>query len=250
MAVLKNTTSNTLVKDAIVLDLGDLRQQAEKLRRAAEARAEAIVAEARSKASEVARSILADAHRKGREEGLEQGLAEGRAKGHAEALAKAGAQLQQLQNAWTDAMAAWDARKADMERDVRLAVLQMAVIFAEKVAKRVIEADRSVVVDQVAAALRLTLKPSDVTVHIHPDDRLLLEEAMPRLMASFSHLKHITLIEESNMTRGGCVVVSGQGRIDATVETQLQRLAELLVPAQPLADADDAEAPGLPPAAP
>lgn len=243
MAVIKNTISNTLVKDAIVLDLGDLRRQADRLRQAAEVRAQAIVADARSKASEVARSVLADAHRKGREEGLEQGLAEGRKKGHAEALAKATAQLQQLQKSWTEAMTAWDARKADMERDAGVAVLQVAVMFAEKVAKRVIEADRTVVIDQVAAALRLTLKPSDVTVHVHPDDRQALDEAMPRVLASFPHLKHVALVEDSTVSQGGCIVTSGQGRIDATVETQLERLVELLVPGRPTADADNSNVP-------
>ena len=72
------------------------------------------------------------------------------------------------------------------------------------------------------------LRPTDVTVSINPADRAALEEAMPRLAAGLPNLTHVRLVDDLGVTRGGCVISYGHGRIDATIETQFDRLVELL----------------------
>jgi len=67
-------------------------------------------------------------------------------------------------------------------------------------------------------------------VRINPQDRPVLEGAMPQLVAEFSHLKNIRLVDDPEIGAGGCVLVYGQGQIDSTIDTQLRRVVELMLP--------------------
>ena len=111
MAVIKSQNAQTLLKDAVVLDLGDLRRQAAALQQASQAQARRIITQAQEEAAR----LTSNAHAKGFEQGLregldkgtQQGLAEGRKQGHAQALEQTSAQLQQIQQAWIGAAVAW-----------------------------------------------------------------------------------------------------------------------------------------------
>ena len=74
-----------------------------------------------------------------------------------------------------------------------------------------------------ALVRRLVLSAHDASVCIHPVDRPMLENALPDLLKELATLEHIELVDDEAITPGGCVVAFGQGRIDATIERQLQR---------------------------
>ena len=233
MPVLKQHHTTPAMREAIVLDLGDIGAQAARIRAAAETQASKIIAEAQAKSESLADQLHQEAEKQGYSDGLEKGLAEGREQGRAEALAESSEQLRQLSAAWSQVATDWEQQRIDMEREARQAVLEFALSAAEKIVHRVIEVDESVVVDQAAQALSLVLSAHDVSVRIHPVDRPMLEDAMPELIKELASLEHIELVDDETITPGGCIVAFGQGRIDATVERQLQRLVDLILPEPP-----------------
>lgn len=230
MPVLKAQPHQPYAKDAIVLDLGDLGRQAAKLRVAAENKAAQILAAAEKQAAELVEGAEARGFEQGHAEGLQRGLEEGREQGRQAALEEMRQQLQQVQTAWIDVAQQLDNGRKDMALEARQAVLGFALRLAEKLVHRVIEVDPTVVVDQVSEALSHVLRPLDVTVAVHPEDRPLLERAMPELMQEFSRLGHIALADDESMARGGCVVSYGQGEVDARIETQMARIVDLILP--------------------
>ncbi len=231
MPVIKNHLAGSFVKDAIVLDMSDLRRQADQLMGAAKAKAQALIDDAQVQAKEIIRTSEADAKARGHEQGMAQGLDAGRKAGHAEALAKSQAQFQKLQQGWLGAAQAWDEQRVEMDRQARQVILQMSLLFAEKVVQRVIQVDPMVIVDQLAESLAYVMRPTDVSVQIHPADRPALEEAMPQLLSGMPHLQHVHLVDSDAISRGGCLISYGQGRVDATIEKQLARLVDLMIPA-------------------
>ena len=233
MPVLKRTHNTPAMREAIVLDLGDIGAQAARIRAAAEAQESKILYDAQRRSEAVADELNEEAQKQGYADGLEKGLAEGREQGRAQALAEASEQLQQLTAAWSQVASDWDQQRTDMEREARQAVLEFALSAAEKIVHRVIEVDETVIVDQVAQALSLVLSAHDASVSIHPVDRPLLEDALPELLSELSQLEHIELIDDEAITPGGCIVSFGKGRIDATIERQLQRLINLILPEPP-----------------
>jgi len=240
MPVLKKYFSTPAMREAIVLDLGDIGAQAARIRAVAETQAQKIIAGAQAKAESLAHQRGEQAQKIGYQEGLEKGLAEGRAAGRAEALANTAAQLQQITAAWSQVAQDWEQQRTEMEREARQAVLQFALAAAEKLVHRVIEVDEGVVVDQAAQALSLVLSAHDASVRIHPVDRPMLEDALPELLHELASLKHIDLVDDEAITPGGCIVTFGNGRIDATIEKQLQRMIDLILP-EPLITEEDPE---------
>lgn len=233
MPVLKQYQNTPAMREAIVLDLGDIGAQAARIRASAEAKAARIIAEAQAKSESLADQLHDEARKQGYADGLEQGISEGHEQGRAQALAEAAEQLRQLTAAWSQVASDWESQRIDMEREARQAVIEFALSAAEKIVHRVIEVDESVVVDQAAQALSMVLSSHDANVRIHPVDRPMLEDALPQLLKELSNLKHISLVEDEAITPGGCVVTFGQGRIDATIERQLQRLIDLILPEPP-----------------
>ncbi len=239
MPVLKQHNNTPAMREAIVLDLGDIGAQAARIRAAAETQASKIISDARAKSESLAEQLHDEAEKQGYAAGLEKGVAEGREQGRAEALAASAEQLQQLTAAWSQVATDWEQQRVDMEREARQAVLSFALSAAEKIVHRVIEVDESVVVDQAAQALSLVLSAHDASVCIHPVDRPMLEDAMPELIRELASLDHIQLVDDESITPGGCVVVFGQGRVDATIERQLQRLIDLILPEPPQVDFEE-----------
>ncbi|MEM6332722.1 MAG: FliH/SctL family protein [Planctomycetota bacterium] len=231
MAVMK-TQASKMMRDAVVLDLGDLGAQAARLRMQAEARAAQIVGEAEQKAQALVEAAHGQGFEQGRAEGHEQGLGEGREAGRAEALASKQDELAQVITAWADVAAQWDGYRRELEREARESVLDFALKLGERLVHRLVDVDRTVVVDQVAAALSAVLEPLDVRVLVNPADRPILDEALPDLMAEFGRFEHIHLVEDAEVDRGGCVVSYGQGEVDATVRTQLARVLDVILPGE------------------
>lgn len=242
MPLLKEYNADAIAHEAIVLDLGDLRKQAERIKAEARAEAERIVAEARAEAER----LTADADQRGYEQGYARGHAEGveagRAAGREEAVAATSDQFNTLHEKWSAAIEPWERRRAEMLDEVRHSLHAFAVLFAEKVAKRTPRVEPDAVVDQVEAALRQLSRAADATVRLHPDDRPLVEEAAPALMRRIEHARRIDLLEDPSVERGGCIVAYGRGRIDATIDGQIDRIVESLMPDRAAIAAAEAEA--------
>jgi flagellar assembly protein FliH len=250
MAVIKSHNTATLLKGAIVLDLGDLNRQAQEMRAAAEEQARRIRADGQAEAQRLIAGAHAQGLAAGRAEGLAQGLEQGRAQGRTEALTATGEQLKQLEQAWLKALEEWDQQRQALERAARQAVLELAVRLGHKVTQRVIEVDPQVVEAQVAAALTHVLRALDVTVRVCPDDRALVEAALPALLARFPKLQHVQVASDPAVGRGGCVLTYGQAVIDATIDTQLRRMTELLLPSGQRSEVSGQECPPTPAAPP
>ncbi len=243
MSVIKANKTIGFAKDAVVLDLGDLGRQAARLRMVAEEKAATIVTDAELKAKELIAGAEEIGFEQGKIAGYEQGLAEGQEQGRQEALVESREQFAQLHAAWSDVAGQWDAQTKGMAIEARQIVTEFAMKMAERLVHRVIEVDPTVVVDQVAGALSLVLRPMDVSVRVSPADLAVISEALPQLLAEFDHLEHIHLAEDVQVSPGGCLVSYGQGQIDATIETQIRRVVDLILPAdtgagpdQPLTD--------------
>jgi flagellar assembly protein FliH len=244
MPVVKNQEAQSVFKSAIALDLSDIRHQAEQIRAEAERQAREIIAAAEQSAEQAAKAVtarlgkadqdaqaaIAEGLRKGLAEGVEKGIAEGREKGRQEALQQASEEFKKIQQSWVDSLSQWQGGCDQLEKEARQDILTLAVRLAGKVVKRTVEVDPRVAADQLSAVLAHVLRPMDVIVRICPEDRPVIEQSMPELLKNLSHIKIAQLIDDRAIGRGGCVVSSGQGEVDATIELQLGRLVRLLLP--------------------
>ncbi|MFA7237470.1 MAG: FliH/SctL family protein [Phycisphaeraceae bacterium] len=230
MALMKEQNADRIAHEAVVLDLGDLRQQADRLKARARAEADQVLAAARAEAERLIDGAAEIGRRQGFEAGHLEGMAAGRKTGHAEALNQNAEKLSQLQQAFITVGEQWDAERRRMVLDAKQSVLELALVVAEKVVRRVPRVDATVVVEQVAAAVDHVIRPADLTIRVNPEDRPLIEEALPELVRTYAKLEHVKLADDATIGRGGCVLTTGTGRVDATLETQLERIVEAILP--------------------
>lgn len=243
MPLIKEQKAELVRHEAVVLDLGDLRRAAERLTSEAESRAKRIVADAKAEAERLTQGAAEAGRAEGLAQGRAEGIEQGRIEGRTEALAAAGEQIDALVAQWAQALERFDAERRRAILDARQSLLELAVAVGEKVARRVPTVDPTVVVDQVAEAVERMARPADAVVRINPQDRPLVAEALPALVERVDVLEHASIAQDESIAPGGCIVTFGRGRIDATLDTQLDRIVALLLPASTEATAPQGDAP-------
>lgn len=230
MALIKNTSSGPLAGSGSVYNLADLTRESKHVLHEAKAQAHQITQQAKQEAAKLVDSATDRGFAAGKEQGLVEGHEEGRQAGRTEAIAEFASQLNDLHASFSAALERWEADRNGMIMAAREDVLRLALAVAEKVTHRIIETDSTVIGDQLAEALALLMAPRAVTVAVAPQDRALVEAMLPDLIGKINTCKHAAILDDPSVTRGGCVISAGAGRIDATIERQLQRIVDTLLP--------------------
>jgi flagellar assembly protein FliH len=63
---------------------------------------------------------------------------------------------------------------------------------------------------------------------VHPEDLELVREAMDDIRTTLGGIEHTEVQAERRVSRGGAVVRTPDGDVDARVETKLQRAREIV----------------------
>ncbi len=159
--------------------------------------------------------IRADAGRTGYEEGYRDGVEAARAD-----LADAAASLRAAAAAVGDLR---DDLAAAVERDA----LELAVAVADKIVAGALDARPDLVVEALAGALRGLTDRERVTVLVNPDDLEIVRGAIGDLSEGLGGFGHLDVQAERRVSRGGAVVRTVTGEVDATVAAKLDRAREV-----------------------
>jgi flagellar assembly protein FliH len=150
----------------------------------------------------------------------EEGLREGRE----EALAALAPALEALNQA-VEAMQLEQIARAER---LEAHAVDLGLFLAEKVLGGVIAVEPERVLEAVRGALRGIVERERVTVLVHPDDLELVRDAMDDIRASLGGIEHCEVQSERRVSRGGAVVRTPEGDVDARIETKLVRAREVI----------------------
>jgi flagellar assembly protein FliH len=150
----------------------------------------------------------------------EEGLREGRE----EALAALAPALEALNQA-VEAMQMEQLARADR---LEAHAVDLGLFLAEKVIGAAVAVEPERVVEAVRGALRGIVERERVTVLVHPDDLELMRDAMDDVRGSLGGIEHCEVQAERRVSRGGAVVRTPEGDVDARVETKLLRAREVV----------------------
>lgn len=159
---------------------------------------------------------VAEAERRGHDEGLAAGRA----------LAEA--ELEPLRIALQAAASSLGAARDDVIARAEARAVELGVVLAQKILATALELEPMRLLGVVEGALRHLVDADEVVLEVNPADVALLETELGTLDPSANGPKTITVSGERRVGRGGCVVRTREGEIDARLETQLERAAELL----------------------
>lgn len=210
--------------------MADIEKHAKAIVIAAKVRAERLIHAAQQEAEELKRKAHAQALAEGKKAGLAQGIEEGRKLGREESLSEQRQTLASLVETLTLAVETLEASRLKLQSDAQQAVVSLAIAIAERVTKRQGLLDPKVAEANIEDALRLVVHSADVRIALHPSQKDLLAESLPRIKAKWPDLAHIELIADGTLEPGGCRVFSGGGQIDGDLQLQLDRIAQELIP--------------------
>jgi len=164
---------------------------------------------------------LADVREMARAEGFEEGRAAG--------LVAARAELQTAAAAFAEAL---DQSARRVQADAELLewqAVELALQLGEKVLSGALEVQPERVLDVIRGALRRLVERESVTVLVNPDDLELVSDALASVAGSLGGIERLEAQGERRVGRGGAVLRTPVGEIDAGVETQLRRAREIVM---------------------
>jgi flagellar biosynthesis/type III secretory pathway protein FliH len=184
----------------------------EAMLRDAAARAQALIAQAQAQADGVAATARASGH--------DEGVAAGRAEIQ-EQLAQT---VSNLQSVVEQARAQ---RKTVIE-SAEPELVRLAMSIAERIVHDQITVDPKVVLENVRQALTRLVGREVVTLRVNPAD-LDTIRAHRDSIAGSSDVEHLRVVEDQRVDRGGVIVETDAGTIDAKISTQIREARRTLL---------------------
>ncbi len=230
MAMIRGEQAGSLAGDAVLLHLGDLAKAGESLKREAEAQAERARADAHAERERIMAGAAEAGHAEGFAKGHAEGVARGREEGAAAARAERAEALDALDATWTAALERLEHDRRAMLVEARREIVRLAALVAERVTRRVVELSEDGVEPMLEAALEPIASATAVKVFVHPDDLVLAREALPAVVRRFGTPGDVSIEGDATAPRGTCIArLAGGGSVDASIDTQLERLIRAMV---------------------
>ncbi len=158
----------------------------------------------------------------------EEQLAAAYRRGRDEALSGAAAGLVSAADALGQALTEIARLREDLLKNSTGDMVRLVTVIAEQVLQAEIATRPEFVLETLRRALQHALKADEYHVRVHPDDLAMVTENKPLFLASISGLKTLRFEEDASVARGGCLIESDLGQVDATIDTQLEEIRQSL----------------------
>jgi flagellar biosynthesis/type III secretory pathway protein FliH len=159
-----------------------------------------------------------------REEARAAGEAEGRAAAMSAVRAEAEPSLQALAGARNALDELRDGLIADLEADA----VTLALRLAEQIVAGALKVAPERLIDVAGQAMRRIADRRHVTLVVNPADLELMQESVLRLQSELGGIEHCNVQADRRVGRGGVIARTEAGEIDATIDAQLSRAAEIV----------------------
>jgi flagellar assembly protein FliH len=106
-------------------------------------------------------------------------------------------------------------------------LLKLSMEIAKKVLREEVKLDSRTIVHTIREAMTFLVDKSLMQIVFHPDDMDEIKQLMPELTAKTKG-GQLELVEDHAIERGGCILKTGFGRINATIDDQFGMLEKAL----------------------
>ncbi|MDR0451665.1 MAG: flagellar assembly protein FliH [Treponema sp.] len=218
--------------------------EADAKKRQTEEEAAGIVAEAERKAAEIEAGALAEFEQK-RREAEDEGREAGREEGYAEGKAEVGRLIERVQAILERAQ---DLR-AEILADTERQIIDLALLISRKVIKTISESQKTVVLQNIAQALKKVKARGTILIRVNIADLKLTTEHSKTFIQMMEGAKDVQIVEDSSVDPGGCIIETDFGEVDARISSQLAELEAKILELSPIKGKPKPAAPPAPPLA-
>lgn len=203
--------------------------QAAVIKADAETEAQRIIDEAKAEAARIINDAQAERDKLQRDAydtGFDQGHQEGYAKGEAE--------VERLVDRMHRILEAVMQRREEILSDTESQIVELVILMARKVIKILSDNQKNVILANTLAALKKVKTRGTVTLRVNLEDVKLATENVSEFIKHVENVQGITVLEDSSVEKGGCIVETDFGAIDARISSQLQELENKILEVSPV----------------
>ena len=224
--------ADSILKDAEKAAFDEVKRktdQAQVIRQQAQDEAAQIKADA----ERIAAETVAEAKAR-MDEQLKDGYTEGFRKGQEAGFKEGNLEAQRL----TDRLHTIIERTMDKRQEIlaetEQQIVDLVLLMTRKIVKVISENQRNIVVSNVVQALRKVKGRGEVIIRVNLNDVAMTTEHVKDFLAAAENVKNITVVEDSTVDRGGCVVETDFGAIDAKIVSQLNEIEQRILEVSPI----------------
>lgn len=246
--VMAKESSDRQVQRLSSLNLCDVEQQARALVEQARDTARRMLADAAAKAREVEQMAAARGQRAGYQEGLKRGAEEGRTQAMQAETERIRKDTDTVRKALIAALSELESHHHALLGEARRDLLALALAVAQRVCRRSLADDNSHLQTLLEEVIEISGRSHGLILRVNPADAAAVTCYLADLhikvidadeaggpggsggsAAASSDGAVVCLQCDENITRGGCLAEHRHGRVDARIETQMERLADELL---------------------
>lgn len=199
-------------------ELEKARQDAEQIIERSKLEVERMVKEAEMRVAEIEHEAYQKGYDAGREVGFKKGQSEVR-----RLIDRLGMIVGQAIDVREEIIAASEKQMVDM-----------ILMVARKVIKDEVVERKEVVLNNIREALRRIKDRDRVNIRVNFADLELTTAHKDELIRMMESLRKVNIYEDSRVDRGGCIIETDVGSIDARISTQLKEIEEAIRNAEPM----------------
>lgn len=204
----------------------DAEQTASKIIEDAKLEAERIIQEANGEKE----NIKATAHQDGYKEGHEQGFLEGQN------------EVNRLVERVHKIVESVMVRREEILCETEQQIVELVLLMTRKVVKIISENQKTVVLSNVLAALKKIRTRGNITLRVNTEDLKLTTAHVDEFIKRIENVNGISVIEDSSVDKGGCIVETDFGAIDARISSQLAELENKIMEISPVKSVSKSDA--------
>lgn len=204
----------------------DAEQAASKIIEDAKLEAERIIQEANVEKE----NIKATAHQDGYKEGHEQGFLEGQN------------EVNRLVERVHKIVESVMVRREEILCETEQQIVELVLLMTRKVVKIISENQKTVVLSNVLAALKKIRTRGNITLRVNTEDLKLTTAHVDEFIKRIENVNGISVIEDSSVDKGGCIVETDFGAIDARISSQLAELESKIMEISPVKSVSKSDA--------
>jgi len=125
---------------------------------------------------------------------------------------------------WAEHIAKFEEEIIAVRRELEKVLVPVAIKAAKKILGREIELSDDAIVDIVSNSLKSVSQHKKITIYVNKKDLEPLEKSRSRLKELFESLEVLSLRERSDVVRGGCIIETEAGIINAQLDNQWSAL--------------------------
>ncbi|MDR1785110.1 MAG: flagellar assembly protein FliH [Spirochaetaceae bacterium] len=125
-------------------------------------------------------------------------------------------------------------RRQEILDETEQQVVDLVLLMARKVVKALSAQDREVVVSNVLEALKKVKGRGDVIIRVNMDDLEVAAAHKQEFVEAVEGGRNITLAEDSGVDKGGCLIETDFGAVDARIASQLKELEQKILELSPV----------------